>query len=123
MSVFRVLTLALFVMLSGIAHAAGKGHLGFSVTIDGEGVFWNPTLKSVTVAKVYPGSPAEKAGLAAGDAITEVDGRPVAGTKANELKPYLQREVGQSVRFVVKKASGELTPVTLVVVAKPEQAR
>ncbi len=120
MSFFRTLTLALLVVLTGVAHAAERGHLGFSVTIDGEGVFWNPTLKSVTVAKVSPGSPAEKAGLAPGDAIVEVEGKPVAGTKADELKPYLQREVGQSVRFVVKKASGELKTVAVVAGPKPQ---
>ena len=117
---FRALALAFLVAATGAAHAAGQGHLGFSVTIDGEGVFWNPTLKTVTVAKVSPGSPAEKAGLVSGDAIVEVEGRPVAGTKANDLKPFLQREVGQSVRFVVKKASGEVKTVAMVVAPKPE---
>ena len=123
MSVFRALALAFLVAVTGSAHAAGQGHLGFSVTIDGEGVFWNPTLKAVTVARVSPGSPAEKAGLVSGDAIVEVEGRPVAGTKANDLKPFLQREVGQSVRFVVKKASGEVKTVAMVVAPKPEASR
>ena len=100
--------------------AAEKGHLGFAVAVEGEGFFMNPTLKSVTVAKVEPGSPADKAGIEVGDRIVEVEGRAVIGTKASELRPYLAREVGQAVRLGVKKPSGEVRRLALVAVRKGE---
>ncbi len=40
----------------------------------------NPGIKTVTVVSVLPGSPAETAGLQAGDRITEIDGHWVAPT-------------------------------------------
>ena len=97
-----------------VALAAEKGYLGFAVSVEGEGFFLNPTLKSVKVAKVVPGSPAEKAGISAGDTIVEIEGRAVLGAKANDLKPYMEREVGQTVRLGVKKPSGQVDQVTLV---------
>jgi C-terminal processing protease CtpA/Prc len=102
-----------------VALAADKGYLGISVKIEGEGVFWNPTLKSARIARVAPGSPAAQAGVAAGDEIVEVEGKRVAGAKGRELQPYLEREVGQPLRLVLKTASGELKPVTLVAGPKP----
>jgi hypothetical protein len=51
--------------------------------------------------------------------ILEVEGKRVAGSKANDLKPYLEREVGQSVRFLLKKPSGEEKQV--IVVAAPRR--
>lgn len=102
------------------AQASGKGHLGISLAVDGEGTVWNPTLKSVKVAKVLPGSPAARAGLAEGDLIVEIEGRQVAGARAYDLQPYMQRDVGQTVRFVVRKPSGELRPVVVTAGPKPE---
>lgn len=115
----RPVLVALLFALAFAAHAGGKGYIGINIAVDGEGAFWNPTLKSVKVAHVLPGSPAEQAGIAAGDLIVEVEGKPVVGAKANELQPYLQREVGQKVRLLVKKPSGELRPVSVVAGPKP----
>lgn len=100
--------------------AGEKGYLGFAVSVEGEGFFMNPTLKSVKVAKVVPGSPADKAGINVGDQIVEVEGRVVAGSKAGDLKPYMEREVGQTVRLGVRKPSGEVGQVALVAGRKPD---
>ena len=112
------MTLAL--ALTGAAsHAGEPGTIGLSVAVEGEGAFWNPTLKAVLVKRVAPGSPAAQAGIAQGDAIVEVEGRPVAGAKASELRPYMEREVGQRLRLVVKKPGGQLEPVELTAAARP----
>jgi len=116
----RSITFALLVCLALTAQAGGSGYIGINVAVEGEGAFWNPTLRSVKVAKVSPGSPAEQAGMNAGDFIVEIEGKPVAGAKANDLKPYMQREVGQQVRFLVKKVSGEVKPIAVVAGPKPE---
>ena len=116
----RLTTFALLASVAFAAHAGAKGYLGFSITVEGEGVFWNPTLKSVKVAKVSPRSPAEHAGMVAGDFIVEVEGKQVAGAKANDLQPYLQREVGQEVKLLVKKSSGEVKAISVVAGSKPE---
>lgn len=118
-SVLRHLPLACVVSVALSAHAGESGYLGISIQVEGEGAFWNPTLKSVKVAKVASGSPAEAAGIAAGDSIVEIEGKPVVGAKANDLRPYMQRAVGQPVTLVLRKPSGEARAVSVVAGAKP----
>jgi C-terminal processing protease CtpA/Prc len=118
----RGLRLILLVLLMPAAAFAGeRGYLGFGIAVDGEGFFENPIPVAVTIDRVTPGSPAAAAGLVVGDRIVEIEGRQVKGAYARDLKPYLEREVGQAVRLVIQKDSGELKPVTLVAAPKVEQ--
>jgi C-terminal processing protease CtpA/Prc len=112
------LLLAPGLLIAAAAHAA-SGYIGISVSVDGEGFFLNPTLKSARVAKVAPQSPAQRAGITEGDLILEVEGRKVQGAKASELKPYMDRVEGQEVRFLLKKPSGEERQVTVTAGPKP----
>lgn len=109
----------LLVLSPLVAVAAGSGYIGIAVAVDGEGFFLNPTLKSVRVARVAAASPAANAGMSVGDDILEVEGHPVAGARASDLKPYLERAVGQSTRFVIRKATGEVRQITVVAGPKP----
>lgn len=88
--------------------------MGINIKVEGDRAFWNPTLKSVKVAKVVAGSPAEKAEVAVGDSIVEIEGRQVVGAKANDLRPQMQFAVGQQVKLMVKKPSGEVRAVVVV---------
>jgi C-terminal processing protease CtpA/Prc len=108
----RLILLAL--IMPAAAFAGERGYLGFGIAVDGEGFFLNPILAAVTIERVTPGSPAATAGLAVGDRIIEIEGRKVQGAHAKDLKPHLEREVGQTVHLVVQKASGELKPVSLI---------
>ena len=73
----------------------------------------------VPIAGVVSGGPAAKAGLAAGDVITSVDGHPVTSQSAlrrvmvNDLTP------GQSVTVNYTAASGQHHSVTVVVATGP----
>lgn len=101
-------------LASAAATAGDRGYFGFAISVDAEGFFLNPTLNAVRIEKVTPDSPASKAGLDAGDLIVEIEGKTVAGAKAKDLQPFLEREVGQTTRLVVKKPSGLTLPVSLV---------
>ena len=117
----RRLTPFLLLLLLPLAALAGeRGYLGFGIAVDGEGFFVNPILAEVTIDSVTPGSPAAAAGLVTGDRIVEIEGHPVKGARARDLKSYLEREVGQAVRMVIRKESGDLKPVTLVAAPKVE---
>ena len=105
--------------ISSVAFAADKGYLGFGISVNSEGFSFNPVLKSVSVDSVAPGSPAAIAGLVKGDEFVEVEGHVVAGSKANDLKPYLAKNVGETVNFKVKKASGEVVVVVLTAAKRP----
>ena len=116
----RLLLAFALLMLASSAWAADQGYFGFSVAVDGEGFFLNPTLKSIKIEKVASNSPASKAGMVPGDLLIEIEGHQVAGTKADVLKPFMQREVGQSTRLLVKKSTGEVVSLVLVAVPKLE---
>jgi serine protease Do len=64
----------------------------------------------IVVEAVEPGSPAEKAGLQAGDVITNVNGQAVH-TGADLVNPIAQTTIGQSVavRYVRNKETKDLT--------------
>jgi S1-C subfamily serine protease len=69
---------------------------------------------------VVSGSPAAKAGLAAGDVITSLDGNPV--TSAASLTLLLQNDrPGQSVAVVWVDPSGERHQATVILAAAPPQ--
>ena len=73
----------------------------------------NPTLKSASVSKVMPNSPAEVAGLVTGDQIVEIEGRSVAGAKAKDFKPFLSKNIGETVNLKVKRSSGEVISIAI----------
>jgi C-terminal processing protease CtpA/Prc len=83
-----------------------KGTFGLTVAVDADGFFLNPTLKSVTVQKVEPRSPAANAGIAAGDQIVEAEGRTIAGSKGRELQPILSKQPGQTIHLLLKRPKG-----------------
>lgn len=115
-----VAVLILLGLTLATAHAEeAEGFFGLSVDIDGQGFILNPTLKTVTIKEVKPNSPAANAGIAVGDQIVEAEGRPIAGTKAKELKPLFSKKVGQPLHLLLKRSKGESYKVTLIAVARP----
>ncbi len=100
--------------------AEEKGFFGLAVNVDGEGFFLDPTLRSVTISKVTPASPAALNGLAAGDQIVELEGLLIAGRKGRELEPLMKKAVGESLRLRLKRPNGDLYNATLVAVRRPE---
>ena len=100
-------------------HAAEKGWFGFALSIDAEGISLNPKLRTIKIEKVFPGSPAAKAGLAPGDNILEMEGIVVAGARANALKTAAQKSVGETLRVKFQRRGEEPHYVSLVAAAKP----
>jgi C-terminal processing protease CtpA/Prc len=118
MNRIRYFLLALLISFSCNAMAGEKGYLGASFSVDGEGFFLNPTLKTVKIEKVVPNSPAAKAGIEPGDLLLEVGGKKIAGAKANDLRQFMELESGQTVHLSIQKSSREVKQ--LAVVAGPK---
>jgi carboxyl-terminal processing protease len=74
-------------------HYTGVGVL---VRSDGSG--------RVSIASIQPGSPAELAGLAAGDELRAISGRPVSGMSIPEVSAALRGDIGSAVTVAVARA-------------------
>lgn len=109
---------ALLLSVSSAAWAGERGYFGFTLSIDGNAMLWNPTLRSVKIDKVSPASPAALAGMVSGDEIIEVAGKPLPGAKGSDLKAHVEKDIGQSLQIKLRRANGEEVAVTLVAVAK-----
>lgn len=104
-------------LAGGPAHAAEPGKNGLSVSVSADG-FFNPTIKSLKVAKVDPGGPAALAGIAPGDEIVEIEGIAVPGAKGDRLRPLMTRNAGEVTNMVLVRPSGEKYRARLVAVPK-----
>ena len=89
---------------AGQAEAVSIPELGLAVFVDAEGA---------RIVSVREGGPADAAGLAAGDAMTAVDGAPAAGKTAEALAKALGGQVGTQVTVSVRGAGGDARQVTM----------
>ena len=111
------LVLALFLMALSCA-ALAKGRLGFGVEVSTESML-SQTLTQVKVSSVRPDSPAELAGLKAGDIITQLAGQVIAGSKGKALKAKLDSvKQGERLPMVVLRDGKSLA---ILIVAGPER--
>ncbi len=65
----------------------------------------------VRIKKVYSDSPAEKAGVQAGDFIVSVDGVEYSATQLNELTEHTRGKAGTTVEIVFERDGEEYTAV------------
>ncbi|MEG0806084.1 MAG: S41 family peptidase [Lachnospiraceae bacterium] len=63
--------------------------------------------KQVKIIRAYPGTPAEKAGLEAGDIIIEVEGIDASSRDLTELVTHIKGEKGTKVHMVIERAGKE----------------
>lgn len=113
--------LFLLLVLSGVARAEDHGYFGFALKVVTKGFFLAPTISDLAIDKVVPGTPAERAGIRSGDRILEVEGKPVAGSKALDLKASATRQVGQTLRLTLRHADGQVFKVAMVAVPHPAE--
>ena len=74
------------------------------------------------VDKVFKGSPAEKAGLKAGDELTEVDGKSTAGHDLDDVAGWVRGEAGTTVKIEVRSGpQGTEREVSIVRAAVAEE--
>src|SRR4029077_10116806 len=71
----------------------------------------------VRVAEVAPGSPAEVAGIQAGDIVQTIDGKDV--TRTTDLRTYILAHAGTPVTIVLDRAGRQVGPLAIVPRATP----
>jgi len=98
--VFLVLT------VSFNALAEDEGKIGFTGKIGVDG-FFSPEITSFIVEEVKSNSPAEKAGILAGQTILSIDGCKIPGCSANKAKKSLKnRKPGDILTLLIEKQNG-----------------
>lgn len=112
-----LVVLAFALVFTSSISAAEKGWFGFGLKVEGSG-FLSFTVKSVTVESIAPHSPASEQHIAVGDEIIQVEETTVPGRRAWELKPLLQKQIGETIHMRLKRPTGQIYSVTLTA-AKP----
>jgi carboxyl-terminal processing protease len=74
----------------------------------GVGIDVVPTPTGLRVDSVVPGMPAARAGIHAGDVVTAVDGRSLAGLSSAQSTNLIRGPAGTSVTLTVKRGSKQL---------------
>lgn len=100
------------------SRAAEKGWFGFALAIDADGIL-DPKLRSIKIEKIFPASPAAKAGLSPGDMIVEIEGIVIEGARAETVKAATQKAVGETLRLKIKRGADAAQEVTLIAASKP----
>ena len=72
-----------------------------SGAFEGVGMSVDQAKRGLLVVNVFPGSPAEEAGIHKGDLITRVDGDPIAGEPSDVATAKIKGRAGTEVRLVV----------------------
>jgi carboxyl-terminal processing protease len=85
-----------------------------SGSFKGVGLGVNEVERGLSVGAVYPGSPAERAGIHEGDVITAVDGKSIAGLPAEVSTARIKGPVGTEVELrVIPASDGSAEEVTV----------
>jgi C-terminal processing protease CtpA/Prc len=105
-SLIRTLVVTAAAALS-FAAVAASAHLGFAVSAETDG-FFSTTLKHVKITDVTAGSPAEQAGLVAGDDVESVNDVPIAGTSGSKIMDLVHAvQPGDHLRLKVLRGGTE----------------
>jgi carboxyl-terminal processing protease len=88
-----------------VAFLDGKGVAGIGAELDVD-----PTTRAVRIVDAFPGSPAQAAGLASGDVITSIDGRPPAVGTPDAVGAQLRGAAGTVVREPIAITRRVITP-------------
>ncbi|HEY1513608.1 MAG TPA: trypsin-like peptidase domain-containing protein [Gaiellaceae bacterium] len=105
---------------SATVHVGGTAFLGISSVSAGDAPGYEYAQPGAVVASVVPGSPADKAGLAAGDLIVAVGGKAV--TSPTSLQSIvLGRKPGTQIKVTYIDTSGTTETAAATLVSGPAQ--
>jgi len=94
------------------ALAAEKVKLGVLGNV-GSDVFFSPTITSFVIEKVEPNSPAEKAGIVAGQKIISIENCKIPGCPASEAKELMRKESGEILQLLLENEDGSQVPLKI----------
>ncbi len=92
--------------LERISQSAANSYRGVGLQVDVRDGW-------ITVAQPRTGTPAERAGIQAGDRLIELDGRSMRGWTVAEARNALRGPLGSKVALVIERGQNTRIPVTL----------
>jgi S1-C subfamily serine protease len=105
--------------VSGV-HIGATAFLGVEFDSAAAAFGGTPGASGVTIAGTVVGTPAQKAGLAAGDVITSIDGQPVA-TGSDLQTILLAKKPGDTIHVDYVNVQGDAIAVSVVLASGPSQ--
>ncbi len=112
---FQLIAILLALLLAVSAHAA-QGKLGFTVDAKFDRKVLDADIKQVVVKSVAPASPAERAGMKAGDVLQQLNGTVLVGSSARRFFATMGKvKPGDKIALVVLRDG---KPVALNLVAE-----
>lgn len=106
--------LALMLCAACTGYAEEKGSIGFSAKVAVDG-FFNPEITSFEIEAVHADSPAEKAGLSAGDMVLAIEGCTIPGCDTDDAQDYMDKKAGEEINLKVKTQEGEEKDIVIIV--------
>ena len=116
----RILVLLLSMLLAATANAGERGWFGVDARYATQGFWLARKLESVEILAVAHGSPAQHAGLRAGDRILRIDDCPIPGCSILQAGQGLYRNVGDVVRVRARRPDGTEYEIQLVAGRRPD---
>ncbi|HEX4871224.1 MAG TPA: PDZ domain-containing protein [Nevskiaceae bacterium] len=113
---FLVIAGALFFASEALAQA--DGYFGFSQQVS---VNWRLNVESAVVNYVAPNSPAQAAGIAVGDAVTDIEGCVVPGCGAYKAKDLMEKKIGEILNLKLKRPNGQEYTASIKATQRPAQ--
>lgn len=116
--IYRVIFEATLAHLDGFSRYAGaskaEDNRAARNGYGGIGVYYRSVADGVEMTEISPASPAEDAGIAVGDVITGIDGKPVPGLSSHAVIERLRGPINSEVKLALrKKGSRESLDITL----------
>ncbi|MCE4554734.1 S41 family peptidase [Roseateles cellulosilyticus] len=113
----RRAVVALILLAAATLAIAAEGWLGLRSDVEATGGLFDRRIEKVTVASTGPGSPAEAAGVRAGDVIVAINGKALQGMKTGELAQHLQTQAGDKLTLTVRRGGEGAEALQIVVTA------
>ncbi|MBC3765214.1 PDZ domain-containing protein [Neptunicella marina] len=97
--------IVLFTLLTFTVIAPAQAEIGLKASISTKGLF-NAELTEFIIEAVTEGSPAQKAGLKAGDIVIAIADCKIPGCDASDAKKLMKRKAGEILPLTIKKEDG-----------------
>ena len=113
----RKLIVIIMLCAASVGMAKEKGSIGFSGKVGVDG-FFSPEITSFEIEEVFADSPAEKAGLQAGDKVLAIEDCQIPGCDTDEAQELMNRAPGEELRLTIQTKEGEEKDI-LILVGEP----